>query len=134
MTFSGANFWRYLALGITLRGLSMFFETMGNASPLGLGGVTGERVVYQVLALLVFIAAVFCGGKLVVMIMRALNENPISDRLQADPETRDETAKFDPDFALSRYMARRTSEEEVATPLSKKPQLAAPQVLGRRVV
>lgn len=133
MNFSGASFWRYLALGVTLRGVSLFFEKMG-ASPFGMGGGAGERVVYQVIALVVFIGAVFCGGKLVMMLIRSLNENQIaSSRTEAVPDDVADSVDFDPDFALSRYMQRRKGEADEATPLSVKPFAPIPG-LGRRPV
>ncbi len=133
MNFSGASFWRYLALGVTLRGVSLFFEKMG-AAPLGMGGSSGERVAYQVVALIVFVGAVYCGGKLVMMLIRSLNENPIaSSRAEAEPVGFPEGVDFDPDVALSRYMQRRRGEEAVATPLTVK-TLPAVQSARRRLV
>lgn len=112
---------RWAIPGSIFFGLSKGFEAMGDAAPYAADGVSGERLVWHLTALVLFIFAGVCG----FLFFRGLfkryvvpprdgdrqHPTPMSDaRVFADAET------FDPDAALARYMAKRSAPEQTIAP------------------
>jgi len=111
-------------LGILLRAFSNGFEAMGYAAPLAGHGVSGERLTFHLLALVLLIGTAYCGFRALRCLWRSIRGGPSA---AANPEIRalaDVFAgerEFDPDAALARYMATRNATPEPATSSQVRP-------------
>jgi hypothetical protein len=108
--------------------LSRGFEAMGDAEPYAAEGVSGGRLVFHLLALILLIAAAVCGWRAVRQMMRGVRSGGPSPRDTAAVfEDAPASGEFDPDAALSRYLERR----QEALPEPPRPA-APPSGFGRK--
>lgn len=114
--------------GFLLLGVSNFVELRGDIAPVAMSGVSGERLFYHLLALLVLLGGLACfvrGGILAYRKIAARSASPDADaaRVFADePEP-----AFDADAVLARYLARKQDQSSDQPPGAPQPQSLAPR-------
>ena len=106
----------WLIGGFALYKLSNVLEAMGDAAPLAVEGVSGERLQYHGAALVVLIGGFACFVRGGYLAWRAIKRGgtpkpPKTKAAEVSPEP-----EFDPDAAFARYMENRGSQPEVPTP------------------
>jgi hypothetical protein len=67
------RYFRWLAAGIGLFGLSQLLESMGDLAPIAASGVSWERATWHIPALLVLLAGLACFVRAGVLIWRSLS-------------------------------------------------------------
>ena len=125
---------KYLVAAAVIFPISKGFEAVGDAAPLTSGGVSGDRLFFHSLALLVFLDVVGCLFRAGQLSFRFFRGGSISQP-QALANVFDDPAdapgandsSFDPDAALNRYMSRKNSAQA-------SPTVAPSSGFGRRVV
>lgn len=102
-------------------GLSKGFEAMGDAAPYAADGVSIDRLYWHMLALVLFIATAAFG----FLFLRGLWGRYVTPQRtgggsgltpRRDAEVFADEGDFDPDAALSRYMASRAEPQEPVAP------------------
>ena len=112
-------------------GLSKGFEGLGDLAPYAAEGVSGDRLGWHLLALVLLIAAIafgflFMRGAYRRLVAAPANDDTEEPRPAGYAHVFEDEADFDPDAALSRYMARRKQDETSGA--------ARPSGFGRRGV
>jgi hypothetical protein len=125
---------RYVFAGMFLAGVSKVIEIRGDIAPYAAQGVSGERLLYHGLALLVLLSALACfiqGGRVAFrrIFNRGSTETAELVKVFADsgPPQRDppDDENFDPDAALARYFERKqTASLDAARPTEAPPRPA----------
>ena len=107
---------RYVFAGMFLSGTSKVIEIRGDIAPYAAEGISGERLLYHGLALLVLLGALACfiqGGRVAFrrILKRGSAETTELVKVFSDsgPPRKDppEDENFDPDAALARYFERK---------------------------
>lgn len=118
--------------GIGAYFLGKFLEKIGDAAPMG-----AERTLFHVAALAAILVGLACFLRAGFVIWRwftggtAPTEKAALTRVFADePEP---ASDFDPDAALSRYMARKAADPQLAMPAVEQP-VRPPATFGRKQV
>ena len=121
--------------GLILRAASKGFEAMGDGAPMIEGGVSTDRLMFHLFALVLLIAAAACWLRAAYLFFRKLYKSgpakdPELERVFADQGADAREAEFDPDAALARYLARK-ADSEPAMPVDLP---AARATFGRKAV
>ena len=113
----------WVIAGFVLSGVSKVVEFRGDIAPMAVTGVSGERLFYHTIALLVLLGALACFVRVGILSYRRITaifapRDAELVRVFADePET-----DFDADAVLARYMARRPEQRSDREPEPPRPQ------------
>ena len=114
------RYFRWLAAGIGLFGLSRLLESMGDLAPIAESGVSVERAAWHVPALLVLLAAMACFVRAGVVIWRSVRGGgsapPSTPSKLVPGAVNAEAGDFDADAALARYLEQKNAEPRLTRP------------------
>lgn len=105
---------RYVLTGIVLYGVARIIELRGDVAPIGTAGISGERLLYHGLALLMMLGALASFLRGACLMIRTLVRRP-AKAVVAEARVFADADNFDADAALARYMGRKR-EENAPTP------------------
>lgn len=111
-------------LGLILRMVSKGFEAMGDAAPIAAGGMSGERLGFHLVALMLLAAAIYCFFRMLRHAWRTMRGAPTPGDAEIALLTGvfDDRQAFDPDEALKRYMAKREAMPDPGPVSASAPQ------------
>ena len=111
---------RWVLLGGAMWTLSRGFEAMGDAAPFAEDGVSTERLVFHVLALVLLLGTAVCFFKVLracIGMVQDRSGGPAREAARVfapDPKSAplpQAPGEFDPDAAFARYMERKSAGE-----------------------
>jgi hypothetical protein len=126
------RYFGWLAGGFALFWFSKVFAAMGDAAPFAAaGGVSGERLAWHGLALVILLGGLACFIRTGILAYRSITGRGAipAERKPLIPGPEAPEA-FDPDAALARYLAAKGTESEVVITRPR----PHPGGFGRRVV
>ena len=132
---------RYVFGGMFLSGVSKLIEIRGDVAPYAAEGVSGERLFYHGIALLVLLGALACfiqGGRVAFrrIFRRGSTETEELVKVFADygapQKDPADDENFDPDAALARYFERKQAGAMPSPRPAEAPPRAAPGGFGRK--